>query len=125
MSIQKRLKSFVYAFSGIKDLFKHTPNARIHLVLTGLSIIGGIYFDIKWIEWCFIILAISMVLAAEAFNSALEYLTDLVSPDYHPLAGKAKDIAAGAVLLTAVGAACIGFIIFFPRILEIGKFFLS
>ena len=125
MNIEKRLKSFVFAFKGIVDLFKHTPNARIHLGLTVVSIIGGIYFNIQWIEWCLIILAIAMVLAAEAFNSGLEYLTDLVSPDYHPLAGKAKDIAAGAVLLTAVGAASIGFIIFLPRILEIGKIFLS
>lgn len=68
-----------------------------------------------------VVFAIVLVLAAEGFNTALEHLTDLVSPDYHPLAGKAKDVAAGAVLLAAIGAATVGILIFGSKILALLK----
>ena len=78
----------------------------------------GLLFGIKSWEWVVLILCITLVLAAEAFNTAIEFLTDLVSPDYHPLAGKAKDTAAAAVLICAIGAATVGFLILGPYLLD-------
>ncbi len=86
---------------------------------TVLVIALGLYFEITPTEWCIIVFAIAIVLAAEAFNTAIEDLTDLVSPEPHPLAGHAKDLAAGAVLLTAIGAAIVGLLIFLPKILAL------
>ena len=114
---RKRINSFKFAFQGVFELFRSQPNARIHLFAAVLVILAGFYFQINSTEWCLIVLAIFLVLAAEAFNTALEYLTDLVSPDYHPLAGKTKDVAAAGVLLTAIGAAIIGLLIFLPKII--------
>jgi diacylglycerol kinase len=116
--LKKRLNSFRYAFSGIATLFRSEPNAKIHLALTMLVVAGGFFFRLDTKEWSIIVLAIVAVLSAEAFNTAIEQLTDLVSPDYHPLAGKAKDLSAGAVLLVAIGAALVGVIIFLPKIVE-------
>ncbi|MGB1216414.1 MAG: diacylglycerol kinase family protein [Saprospiraceae bacterium] len=113
--IKDRLNSFKYAFQGIKELFLNTPNARIHLAFVVALLACGFVFRISITEWCLVILSIGMVLTAEAFNTALEHLTDLVSPDYHPLAGKAKDVAAGAVFLAAISAAIVGTIIFLPK----------
>ena len=114
--IKSRLQSFQYAFQGIADLFRTQPNARIHLLLAVLALILGSVFSLSGVEWCLLSLAIAMVFAAEAFNTALEYLTDLVSPDYNELAGRAKDAAAAAVLFTAAGAAVVGLILFLPRL---------
>ncbi len=114
--LKKRLLSFKYAFKGIYTLFASQPNAKIHLVATFVVISLGFYYSITTYEWCLCIFAIASVLAAEAFNTALEFLTDLVSPDYHELAGKTKDVAAGAVLITAIGASLVGGIIFLPKI---------
>ncbi len=113
--VRNRLNSFKYAFQGIKDLFVHTPNARIHLCMAIAVIICGFIFHISITEWCFCIVSITAVLAAEGFNSSIEYLTDLVSPNYHELAKKTKDVAAGAVLITSIGAAIVGTIIFLPK----------
>lgn len=115
-TIQKRIDSFKYAFKGIYWLFSTQPNAVIHGIMTLVVIAGGVFFEITTTEWCLCILAIAFVISAEAFNSALEFLTDLVSPDYHELAGKAKDTAAAAVLIAAFGAICIGLIVFLPKI---------
>lgn len=114
--LSRRLKSFRYAFNGLFDLIKTQPNVRIHLAAMCLVVAGGLYFHLTPIEWCLISLAIALVLAAEAFNTALEYLTNLVSPDYNPLAGKTKDVAAAGVLLAAAGALAVGLIIFVPKI---------
>jgi len=116
--LKARLNSFRYAFKGIADLFRHTPNARIHLFVTCCVLITGFFLGISRIEWCIIILCIALVFAAEAANTAIEYLTDLVSPEYHQLAGKTKDAAAAAVLLAAIGAAIVGIIIFAPYIMR-------
>lgn len=115
MSVHKRLLSFRYAFQGIADLLRSQPNARIHLVATVVVVGAGFYWHISQTEWLFIILCVALVTALEAINTALEYLTDLVSPGTHPLAGKAKDVAAAAVLIAAIGAVLIGIIIFLPK----------
>jgi diacylglycerol kinase (ATP) len=117
-SIKQRINSFKYAFNGITDLLKSQMNARIHLFFTILVIAGGFFFDIPKIEWLICLLAIATVFAAEAFNTALEYLTDLMSPEYHPLAGKAKDAAAAAVLILAIFAAIIGFMVFWQPLVD-------
>ncbi len=113
--LKERFDSFKYAFQGIVSLFKSEPNARIHLIFTLVSLFAAWFFQISVTEWCFIILCISLVFSAEALNTSIEALTDLVSPEHHPLAGKAKDVAAAAVLILAIGAAAVGLIIFLPK----------
>jgi len=104
-----------YALRGIGFLFG-APNVWV-LTAASLAALGaGAYFAISALEWCAVVLAIALVWVAEALNTALERLTDLASPQYNPLAGKAKDIAAGAVLIAALGAVSIGVIIFGPRL---------
>ncbi|MBL7780500.1 MAG: diacylglycerol kinase family protein [Saprospiraceae bacterium] len=110
----KRLLSFRYAFQGISELFRSQPNARIHALAAISAVLLGFWCHISRLEWVCISICIAMVLAMEALNTALEFLTDLVSPEYHPLAGKAKDVAAAAVLITAIGAAVAGALIFLP-----------
>jgi diacylglycerol kinase (ATP) len=111
-----RLHSFRHAFRGLAELFRRTPNAQIHLVITVAVLLSGWFFGISTTEWIAVLLCIGLVLAAESFNSALENLTDLASPEIHPLAGKAKDLAAAAVLLGAMVSVVIGAIIFLPKL---------
>lgn len=115
LKLRLRIQSFKYAFKGLFDLLKTQPNAQIHLLVTTLVVIAGFYFQVSGLEWAILVFTIGLVFAAEAFNTALEYLTNLVSPDYHPLAGKTKDVAAAAVLITAIAAILIGIIIFLPK----------
>lgn len=112
--IKKRMASFGYALKGIGTLLQTQPNARIHLVATLAAVSAGSYFSLNRYEWIAIVLAIGLVWLAEAMNTALEFLTDLVSPDYHPLAGKAKDVAAAGVLLSALAALVVGLIVLGP-----------
>lgn len=116
MDIQKRIKSFGYAINGIRLLFSSQANARIHLFVALLVVIAGLTCGVSPAEWLAIFISVSMVIAMEAMNTALEWLTDLVSPEYHPLAGKVKDVAAAAVLITVIGAIVAGLIIFVPKI---------
>ena len=111
-----RLKSFIYAFNGIKYYFKHQHNVWIHLLIAFVVIAFGLLFNINSLQWCLVFLAMGMVLSAEGFNSAVELLSDIVSPDQNSRIGQVKDIAAGAVLLTAFFAAIVGLIIFLPKI---------
>lgn len=92
-------------------------NAWIHAVASILVVTIGLQFGLTRAEWCWIILAIILVWTAEALNTAFEFLTDVSSPSFHPLAAKAKDVAAGAVLITAVGAIAIGVLIFGPYLM--------
>lgn len=116
--IKKRLKSFKYAFEGFRELISSQPNAKIHLLVGLLTIVAGLLSKLSSGEWTTLILTITIVLAAEAFNTALEYLTDLASPEYHPLAKKTKDVAAAGVLVCAIGAVCVGLVIFGPRLVR-------
>lgn len=115
MSVRKRIDSFRYAFQGIAELFRSQPNARIHLLAAAVVITMGCWFQISRWEWVALTIVIVLVLVLEAVNTALEYLTDLVSPEFHPLAGKVKDVAAAAVLLAAFGAVVVGALIFVPH----------
>lgn len=117
MSIQKRINSFQFACKGLADLVKSQPNARIHLVVGIAVLLAGYFFRISKYDWIAVVLCVALVISLEAVNTALEYLTDLVSPEYHPLAGKAKDVAAAAVLIAAMGAVVVGLLIFVPYLL--------
>lgn len=112
--LRKRIKSFGYAFKGIASLLKREHNAWIHCIAIVVVTLAGLHFGITRTEWCIVCLCFGMVLAAEGFNTAIERLVDLVSPDFHPVAGDVKDVAAGAVLICAIVAAIIGLIIFIP-----------
>lgn len=116
MPLRRRINSFRYAFQGLAELFRTQPNARIHLLAMLLVLIAGWTMHISRLEWLALVICITLVIALEAINTALEYLTNLVSPDFHPLAGKVKDVAAAAVLIGAFGAVTVGLIIFIPKI---------
>ena len=107
-----RLRSFVYAFRGLRVLPGSGSNILIHLAIAFMVIAAGVFFNLSWAEWCAVIVCIAIVISAEAFNTAIELLVDLVQPEYDPRAGKIKDIAAAAVFITAIGAAIVGVIIF-------------
>ena len=115
-SIVKRAKSFVHASRGLLLFLKTTHNAWIQIVIF-LGAIGlGIYFDIPSLEWTMLTLAGGFVLVSEAFNTAIEVDMNLTSPQYHPYARDTKDMAAGAVLISAITALIIGLTIFLPYI---------
>ncbi len=118
-SLAARLESFRHAFRGVGALLASQHNARIHLLATVCACGLGLWFGISLLEWCAIVVAIVMVWTAEALNTAFEFLCDVASPEFHPLIQKGKDVAAGAVLLCAVGAAVIGLLVFVPHLLRI------
>jgi diacylglycerol kinase (ATP) len=93
--------------------------AWVHAFATIAVTIAGFYFGLTKSEWCWIVLAVIAVWTAEALNTAFEFLTDVASPEFHPLAGKAKDVAAGAVLIAAIGSVVIGLIVFGPYVLSL------
>ncbi len=109
-----RAKSVKYAASGIKEILRSQHNAWIHLVATLIVVNLGFIFGVSKIEWCVLILAMIAVWVAEGLNTAFEFLCDVASPEFHPLVEKSKDVAAGAVLISAIGAIFIGLIIFVP-----------
>lgn len=104
IDIQKFIKSLGYSFEGFVSLIKSENNARIHFVATICVIITGVLFNISDFEWYWIGFAIALVWICEAFNSALETMVDLVSPEKNPLAKKIKDISAAAVLFASIFA---------------------
>ncbi len=111
---KKQLRSFGYAWKGIRSCVGKEQNLSFHLITTVCVVTAGWCFCITRGEWIAIVLCIGMVIAAELFNSAIERLVDLVSPQRHPMAGLVKDIAAGAVLVCALAAIVVGLIIFIP-----------
>ena len=115
-SLRKRARSFAYAFAGIRTLLRDEHNSRIHALAMVCVIIAGFLLGISAMEWCVVALCCGAVLMAEAMNSAVEALADLVSPDFHPLVKKAKDVAAAGVLMMAIAAATAGLIIFIPKV---------
>lgn len=111
---KKQLRSFGYAWKGIRSCVGKEQNLSFHLITTVCVVTAGWCFCITRGEWIAIVLCIGMVIAAELFNSAIEQLVDFVSPQHHPVAGQVKDIAAGAVLVCALAAIVVGLIIFIP-----------
>lgn len=117
--LSERAKSFGFAFKGIKTLISSEANARIHGVAAILVVMAAFILQVNATEWAILVLTIALVFITETLNTAVEELTNLVSPDYHPLAGKIKDLAAGAVLLAAIGAVAVAFIIFLPKLIQL------
>lgn len=120
-SFKARIRSFRYAFKGIVTLLRNEHNARIHLCAAFCTIVAGWVFDITTTEWVTVVFAIGFVFSAEAINSAIEYLADTMSPGPNELIGKAKDVAAAAVLFAAIAAAIIGCLIFIPYVILLLK----
>ena len=100
-------------------MVKSQHNAWLHALATVIVVSVGCLFHIDTGDWCWLVLALMAVWTAEAMNTALEFLADVASPEFHPLVEKAKDVAAGAVLLSAIGSVIIGFLVFLPHLLEI------
>lgn len=110
------IAGFGYAFRGLWYVLRTQRNMRVHLVIAALAILTGIILHISAIEFALIFVTIAIVLTAEMFNTVFELCIDLASPEYHPLAKIAKDVAAGAVLLSAIFAVVVGLFIFVPHL---------
>ena len=113
---KKLINSFKYAIEGFASSFKTERNMKIHILAMAVVVALGFYFNLNLIEWCFIVTVIALVIGAELFNTAIETIVDMVSPEKNSKAKLAKDISAAAVLAFAIGAAIIGAIIFIPKI---------
>lgn len=121
LTFDGRIRSVGFALRGIRTMLASQHNAWIHAAATVIVAGAGLALRLSWAEWCWIVLAIVAVWTAEALNTAFEFLTDVASPNFHPIAGKAKDVAAGAVLLAAIGAVIIGAMVFGPKIVDLLK----
>lgn len=115
----KFIKSFVCGMKGIGITFQTQRNARIHAVCAAGVLWAAWYFQVSITELLVLIITIVIVIMAETINTALETVVNMFTADYHPLAKKAKDIAAGAVLLAAFGAVVEGIMIFGPKIIQL------
>ncbi len=115
-SISKRVKSFSYAFNGLKILFQEEHNARIHLVAAFCVLVVGFVFKISNMEWIAVIFAIGLVFVLETINSVIENLADFISPEKNESIKKVKDLSAAAVLIGAITAAVVGLIVFIPKL---------
>ena len=118
-SISKRIQSFKYAFNGLSILLREEHNSRVHFSAAICVCIAGLVFKISGYEWVVIVLCISSVIAMEIINSAIENLCDFVTQEKNDQIMKIKDLAAAAVLITAMGAIIVGLIIFGPKILNL------
>jgi diacylglycerol kinase (ATP) len=114
--LRRRAASFGHALRGVGAALRSEVHLQFHAAATVVVLGLGGYFGLSGLEWALVALAVASVWAAELFNTAIETLTNLVSPDYHPLAGRAKDVAAGAVLLAALGALVVGGLVFGPKV---------
>ncbi len=117
-SISGRIQSFRHAVDGIVLMLRSQHNAWLHAIASVTVLLGGAFCRLSAIEFCWLVIAIMAVWTAEALNTALEFLADVASPEFHPLAKKAKDVAAGAVLISAAGSVVIALLIFGPHILR-------
>ncbi len=117
--VMRLIRSFGYAFAGIGHGLRTQPNLRIHLVAAAGVIIAGLLLQLSTVEWAILVVTIMIVMSAELFNSAIEAAVDRVGNESHPLSKVAKDMAAGAVLIGALGAVIVGLLIFGPRLLAL------
>lgn len=118
-SIKKRIKSFSYAFAGLKVLFREEHNAWIHAVAAVMAIVAGFLFRISYMEWIAVLIVIGMVISAEILNSSLERTADFVKAERDDRKRDIKDLGAAAVLVCAIVAVLVGLIIFLPKILAL------
>lgn len=111
-----RLKSFGYAMAGIGWMLKTQHNAWLHVLATVCAVGCGLFLQLRAQDWCLLVVAMALVWMAEAMNTAMEYLCDVVSPQYSEAVKRAKDIAAGSVLIAACAAAIIGCLTLWPYV---------
>jgi diacylglycerol kinase len=111
VDFRKMIRSFSYAFEGVVALFRYENNARFHLIAAIAAIIVGLIVELERLEWALVAIVIGGVWTAEAFNTAIEKVCDLVSPDYHPQIKAAKDLAAAGVMLTSWSAVVVGVLV--------------
>jgi diacylglycerol kinase (ATP) len=116
--LRGRIHSFECAFSGLVHVFKTQPNIWIHLAFTIAVGAVGLWLKINQVQWLVLILVIGLVWTAEILNTALEVIVNIASPERHPLAKLAKDVAAGAVLIAAIVAIVVGIIVLGPALLQ-------
>ncbi|MDA0834566.1 MAG: diacylglycerol kinase family protein [Planctomycetota bacterium] len=117
-SLVARYDSFRYAYRGVVTLLKTEHNTWVHLAATIAVTLAGLFVGLSQMEWCWIVFAVAGVWTAEAFNTSIEFLTDLASEEFHPLAAKTKDVASAAVLFAAIGAATVGILVFWPYVVH-------
>lgn len=117
-SKKRFINSFKYAFIGIATTYKKEQNIKVHTLIAFLVIVFGFILKISYVEWLTCLTMIGLVITAEIVNTAIETTVDLASPEIHPLAKQAKDIASGAVLVSAITSAIIGLIIFVPKLIS-------
>lgn len=110
------MKPFRDAWRGLVAFFKGERHAKVHLVFLIAALVLGAVVNLHPLEWCMVLLAAGLVIGLEAINTALEHLADAVHPDQHPLVGKAKDVAAGAVLFAAFISLIVGLLVFLPKL---------
>ena len=118
-TFRKRLKSFVYAFNGIRLLLRHESSAWLHSLIGICTVAAGFLLDISGLEWMAVAIVCGCVLSAEALNTAIERLADEVSLEYSEAIKRIKDLSAGGVLLMAFAAAVVGLIIFVPKLIAL------
>ena len=114
LTFSGRVRSVRCALAGLRVMVASQHNAWIHAAATLVVALVSWHFGLTKAEWCWIILAVISVWTAETLNTAFEFLTDVASPEFHPVAAKAKDVAAGAVLIAAIGSVLIGLLILGP-----------
>ncbi len=117
-TLSGRLQSFRHAAYGLSLMVRSQHNAWLHVFASVCVLVAGGLFQLSDGEWCWIILAIMAVWTAEALNTALEFLADAASPEFHPLVKNAKDVAAGGVLISALGSVVIGLLVLGPHLVD-------
>lgn len=115
----KFLESFRYAFHGIVLAYQSGKNIRIQTSVAGFVVVAGIFLQVNYLEWALLVACIGAVVAAECLNTAIEHTVDVACSAFHPLAGAAKDLAAGGVLVLSIASSIIGCIIFIPKVLNL------
>ncbi len=115
-----RLRSVRYAVRGVRTMLAGQHNAWVHAGASVAVVIVGLALRVSAGDWCWLVTAMMAVWTAEALNTAFEFLCDVASPSFHPAVEKAKDVAAGGVLLSAVGSVAIGLLVFVPH-LHLGR----
>lgn len=113
------LSSFKFATEGILYAVTTQVNMKVHVIVTVVVITAAAYFHVSSVDWLFLLLAITLVMMAELFNTAIEAVVDRTSLEIHPLAKAAKDTAAGAVLFTAAFAVVVGIVVFYRPIIDL------
>ena len=118
MKNKKLINSFKYAFTGMWSAYKSERNMKIHIAVAILVILFGVFLQISTYEWLACTVCFAMVIGSEMFNTAIETVVDIAMPKKDERAKKAKDVAAGGVLVFAIGSAIIGSIIYIPKIID-------